>query len=143
MFSGPYQVTEDINDVSFLLDLPQAVLDPRVHNAFHAILLKPYHADPYGRLPPVSPPVVFPDGFVDTEVACILRSRQRRRRTQYLVTWKGSDVSENSWLTNMDLVNAPDVLNAFLRRSSQRRGRCKTSSFDVRPYAPCEASNYS
>lgn len=117
-YSGPYRVTESINDVTFRLDLPQAVLDRKVHNAFHASLLKPYRADPYGRLPPVPPPVAFPDGSVEYEVDSIIRSRKRRGRLQYLVKWKGCDVSENSWLTKQDLANAPEVLDAFLRRAS-------------------------
>ena len=117
-YSGPYRVIEAINGVTFRLDLPQAVLDRKVHNAFHASLLKPYHADPYGRLPPAPTPVEFPDGSVEYEVDYILRSRQRRGRTQYLVKWKGCDVSENSWLTKQDLVNAPDVLAAFLRHAT-------------------------
>ncbi|KAK1867157.1 hypothetical protein I4F81_009666 [Pyropia yezoensis] len=117
-YSGPYKVTESINDVTFRLDLPQAVLDRKVHNAFHASLLKPYRADPYGRLPPVPPPVTFPDGSVEYEVDSIIRSRKRRGRLQYLVKWKGCDISENSWLTKQDLVNAPEVLDAFLRCAS-------------------------
>lgn len=103
---------------TFRLDLPQAVLDRKVHNAFHASLLKPYNADPYGRLPPAPAPVAFPDGSVEYEVDSIIRSRKRRGRLQYLVKWKGCDVSENTWLTTQDLDNAPEVLDAFLRRTS-------------------------
>lgn len=76
-YSGPHRVTESISEVTFRLDLSQAVLDRKVHNAFHASLLKPYHTDPHGRLPPVPPPVEFPDGSVEYEVHHIVRSRQR------------------------------------------------------------------
>ena len=117
-FSGPYRVTEAINDVTFRLDLPQPILDRKVHNAFHSSLLKPYHPDPYGRLPPVPPPVPIPDGSVEYEVERILRSRRRRGRQQYLVKWKGYDNSENSWVSRQDLSNAPDALRDFLGRSS-------------------------
>ena len=118
-FSGPYRVTDAINDVTFRLDLPEAVLARRVHNAFHASLLKPYHRDEaFHRLPPPPPPVAFPDGDVEYEVDYILRSRKRRGRTQYLVKWKGYDDSENSWLAHKDLEHAPEALDAFLRRAS-------------------------
>lgn len=116
-FSGPYRVTEAINDVTFRLALPQVVLDRKVHNAFHASLLKPYHPDPYSRLPPVPTPVELSDGSVEYEVERVLRSRKRRGRLQYLVQWKGYDASENSWVSHQDLKNAPDVLRDFLRRS--------------------------
>lgn len=94
-FSRPYCATEAIRDVTFRLGLPQAVLDRRDHNAFHASLLKPFRPDPYVRLPPAPPPVTFPDGAVKYKVDHIVRSRRRRGRMQYLVKWKGYDNSVN------------------------------------------------
>jgi len=113
-YSGPYRVTESINDITFRLDLPQAVLDRKVPNAFHASLLKPYRSDPYDRLPPAPPPIDFPDGAVDYEVESILRSRKRRGRLQYLVKWRGHDVCESTWQSSADLTHAQDVLVALL-----------------------------
>jgi len=99
----------------FRLDLPQAVLDRKVHNAFHASLLKPYRSDPYDRLPRAPPPIDFPDGAVEYEVESILRSRKRPGRPQYLVKWRGHDVSESTWQSSADLKHAQDVLAAFFR----------------------------
>jgi len=114
-YSGPYRVTESIKDITFCLDLPQAVLDRKVHHAFHASLLKPYRFDPYDRLPPAPPPMDFPDGAVEYEVESILRSRKRRGRLHYLVKWCGHDVIESPWQSSADLKHAQDVLAAFLR----------------------------
>lgn len=44
-YSGPYKVIEAGTPFTFRLDHPQAVLDRKVHNASHASLLKPFHAD--------------------------------------------------------------------------------------------------
>jgi len=77
-YSGPYRVTERINDIKFRLDLPQAHWDRKVHDAFHASLLKPNRSDPYDRLPPAPPTIDFPDGAIEDEVESILRSRKRR-----------------------------------------------------------------
>jgi len=114
-YSGPYRVTESINGFTFRLDLPQAVLDRNVHNAFHASLLRPYRSDPSDRLPPAPPPIDVPDGAVENEVERILRSRTRRGRLQYLVKWRGHDVSESTWQSKADVKNSQDVLATFLR----------------------------
>jgi len=114
-YAGAYRVTESINEITFCLDLPQAVLDRKVHNAFHASLLKPYRSDPYDRLPPAPPPNDFPDGAVEYEVDSILPSRKRRGRLQCLVKWRGHDVSESTWQSSADRKHAQDVLAAILR----------------------------
>jgi len=90
-------------------------LDRKVHNAFHASLLKPYRSDPSDRLPPAPPPIDFPDGAVEYEFESILRSRKRRGRLQYLVKWRGHDVSESTWQFSADLKHALDIPAAFFR----------------------------
>jgi len=117
-FSGPYRITEAVNPVTFRLDLPTAVLNRKVHNAFHASLLTPYRPDTkFKRRSPPPPPVSLTDGSVEYEVEKILRFRTRRGRTQYLVSWKGYSDTENQWISATDL-HSPPLLRAFLPRGT-------------------------
>ena len=56
------------------------------------------------------------DGNLEYEVEAILRHRGKGARRQYLVSWKGYDLSEATWEPESHLANAPDVLADYLRR---------------------------
>ena len=47
------------------------------------------------------------------EVDRILAHRVRRSGNYYLVRWKGYDSSEDCWLAESELSNAPEVLSAY------------------------------
>ena len=59
-----------------------------------------------------APPVVI-DETEEYEVERILQHRELRGKTQYLVRWKGYDQSEDMWLDEQDLGNAPDLLRDY------------------------------
>ena len=119
-YSGPYRMTQSINGFPFRLDLPHAVLDRNVHNAFHASLLRPYRSVPYDRLPPAPRPIDFPDGAIEYKFESILRSRKRLGRVQSLVKWRDHDKSESTWQSKADLKNSEDDLATFLRSEAKR-----------------------
>ncbi|MCO5551260.1 hypothetical protein L7F22_004759 [Adiantum nelumboides] len=54
-YYGPFQITEQINDVSLRLRLPDTW---RIHNAFHVSLLKPFRGDALDDGEPDEQPVV-------------------------------------------------------------------------------------
>ena len=56
------------------------------------------------------------DGNLEYEVEAILRHRCKGARRQYLVSWKGYDLSEAIWEPESHLANALDVLADYLRR---------------------------
>ena len=117
-FSGPYRITKTVNPFVFRLDLRAAVLNRKVHNAFHASLLTPYRPDTkFKRRSPPAPPVSLSNGSVEYEVDKILRSRTRGGRTQYLVSWTGYSDTENQWISTADLL-FPALLRAFLLRGT-------------------------
>ena len=117
-FCGPFKVIREITPVTFALDLPEPIRERKVHNAFHAKLLRIYHADDsFGREPPKPPPLELTDGTQEYEVEKILKKRSRRGRIQYLVHWKGYPDSENSWILEKDL-HAPDLLSEFDRETN-------------------------
>ena len=79
-----------------------------VHNVFHTSLLRPYRSGGNGVSPPE--PIVV-DGTAEFEVERILAHRDHRGHArEYLVHWAGYDSSEDLWLTESDLHNAPAVL---------------------------------
>ena len=82
-----------------------------VHNVFHISLLRPYRTGGDGVSPPE--PIVV-DGTAEFEVERILAHRDHRGRArEYLVRWAGHDSSEDLWLMEADLQNAPAVLHRY------------------------------
>jgi hypothetical protein len=123
-FRGPFAITTCTNAVTYRLDLPAPMINRRVHNAFHAKLLRPYHPDTHFNRPPVIPaPVQFPDGHTEYEVDQIVRFRLHHGHPQYLVHWAGYGDHENSWVPAADF-NCPDLLAEFHRAAdgSSTRG---------------------
>ena len=78
-----------------------------VHPVFNVGLLKKYQ----GEL--IRPDPVEVDGELEYEVEKILGYRHTRRGTQYLVSWKGYDESENMWIAEDDIEHAQDVLRDY------------------------------
>ena len=56
------------------------------------------------------------DGNLEYEVEAILRHRGKGTWSQYLVLWKGYDLSEATWEPKSHLANAPDILADYLHR---------------------------
>lgn len=114
---GPFKITEKINDVSFRLELPKALLLRGIHNAFHASSLRPYHPDTqFSRTAPPPPAQKLSDGSVEYEVEKVIRHRRRGSTVQYLVKWVGYPDHENTWQTASDLQNAPLALEEYHTR---------------------------
>ena len=112
-FVGPFQIIEQINEVAFKLQLPKTM---RVHNVFHASLLKTYKrregVDPEDD----EPKALIIDGHEEYEVEALVGKRdkvistkklkhgvQRRTRVEYLVRWKGYGPHHNQWISEDEL----------------------------------------
>jgi hypothetical protein len=88
---GPYKIIEEINPVAFLLALPPGA---RLHDVFHAGLLKKYVGTPPdspSSLPPVHHGAIIP------VPKCVLRLRFENGVRQTLVQWDGLPPSFASW----------------------------------------------
>lgn len=93
-YAGPFEIVKVISPVAYQLQLP---VGTNVHNVFHASLLRPYHADTTGTRQPVAPAPLLVEGEVEYIVDKILDHRRRRKKTEWLVHWKGYPLSEASW----------------------------------------------
>ena len=108
-FVGPFQIEKLVGPVACKLDLGTRLKG--VHNVFHISLLRSYRTGSDGVSPPE--PIVV-DRTAEFEVERILAHRDRRGRVwEYLVRWAGHDSSEDLWLTESDLQNAPAVLRCY------------------------------
>ncbi|KAL0146914.1 hypothetical protein M9458_057853, partial [Cirrhinus mrigala] len=112
-FVGPFTILEQVNPVTFKLQLPPQY---RIHPTFHVSLLKPFHpplipsTEPgHEEEPP--PPLLLEDGSIYS-VKEILQSRRRGGQLQYLVDWEGYGPEERSWVPRADILD-PTLLEDF------------------------------
>ena len=105
------------------MDLP---LGWRLHPVFHIDNLNKYSCSKeflWGFLPP-APTVV--EHHLDYEVEDLIRHQGQGARWQYLVLKKGYPFTETTWDYEQDLINAPEILEAYLYRNNlfqKRDGR--------------------
>ena len=91
---GPFKINEVIGPVTYRLELPNYW---KVHNVFHASLLRQYKENEVYGANFDRPPVELLEGEEVYEIDTILKHRKRGRGYQYLVKWKGYPIDEASW----------------------------------------------
>ena len=91
---GPFTIAKVVNPVAFWLNLPPGW---QIHPTFHAGNLKAYIRHPEFEQEVEPPPPKLVDGNLEYEVKAILRHWGKGARCQYLVSWKGYDLSEATW----------------------------------------------
>jgi transposase InsO family protein len=110
---GPFEIEEVIGPVTYRLKLPETW---KIHNVFHATLLRPYvenevHGNNYPR-----PPPELLEGEEVYEVESILRHRRRGRGYQYYVKWKGYPITEATWESETAFSDDGDMLSQYKQR---------------------------
>ena len=63
------------------------------------------------------------EDHLEYEVEDLIQHRGKGTRRQYLVLWKGYPFTKATWEYERDLVNAPEILEAYLRRNNLLRNR--------------------
>ena len=108
---GPFKVMKQINPVTYQLALPTTW---QIHPVFHESLLSPYHeTDAHGpnySRPP--PDLIGGEEFFEVEQIQDHWCHGQSRTLQYLIKWKGSLESDNTW-EPADLVLTPDLLKKY------------------------------
>ena len=110
---GPFTITKIVSPAAFRLDLPPGW---QIHPTFHASNLKAYIRHPDFEWEVDPPPPVVVDGNLENEVEPILRHQGKGAQGQYLILWKGYDLSQATWEPELHLANAPNILADYLRR---------------------------
>ena len=110
---GPFVISDQINDVTFRLHLPQHM---HLHPVFHVSLLEPYASTSIpDRVIPAPPPIQLAEG-PEYEVETILDSKVMRNKLYYLVDWHGYTPNDRTWEPAENVTNAHDLVQEFHRR---------------------------
>ena len=117
-FIGPFRIIENINDVSYKVELP---IKYQVYNVFHSSLLKSsYESNPELFLNRttinVQPSVVKSvnnDEEDEWEVEKLIDRRRKRNRLEYLVRWKGWSSEYDAWKTVGQLNNSRRLMKDY------------------------------
>ena len=90
----PFKIDEVLGPVTYRLKLPETW---KIHNVFHAILLRPYVENEVhgGNFPRPLPELL--EGEEVYEVESIIKHRRRGRGYQYYIKWKGYPITEATW----------------------------------------------
>jgi hypothetical protein len=77
----------------------------------------PYKETELHRPNETRPPPNLVQGNEEYEIETIVSHRRHKNQeTMYLIKWKGYLSSENSWITESDLINAEEELNDYKRQ---------------------------
>ena len=130
-YVGPYVVTKaDPKSSTYELDLPNELYDRRMHNKFHASLLKPYHeSDPY-LFPNRSKYEPYDFGAPDSaeEFVDSIRGHEwKGKKVHFEVWWTLGDVTWEPWDTVKRLAALDEyfTLLGVSRWQDLPRGRSK------------------
>jgi hypothetical protein len=114
---GPFEVMERINPVVYRLRLPNNYPMHPVVNLEHLKRYAPSSAE-FGErvtLPPTRDVLKASEEYeVEAILGHRLTGRKDGNRRQYLVRWKGYNPSEDTWVSEWDLRNAPKVKREYL-----------------------------
>jgi hypothetical protein len=114
---GPFEVMERINPLVYRLRLPD---NYPMHPIFNLAHLKKYRvSDPrFGERTTLPPTRDILNASEEYEVEAILGHRLTKRkdgnRRMYLIRWRGFEPSEDSWVSDYSLRNAPEIRREYL-----------------------------
>ena len=110
---GPFNILEVLGPVTYRLDLPTSW---RIHNVFHATLLRPYvENEVYGNNYPRPLPELL-EGEEVYHVETIMKHRRRGRGYEYYIKWEGYPISEATWEKESAFSDDGEVLQLYKQR---------------------------
>ena len=110
-FLGPYVIVEKVGHSAYKIKTPGRSTR---HATFNETLLKKHNKGQFpSQQTPPPPPPELKDGFDEWEVEEIKDSRFSRNQLQYLIHWKGYDLSEDSWEPASHLRHAQELVQEF------------------------------
>ena len=87
---GPFEITDVIGPVTYRINLPESW---KIHNVFHASLLRQYKETEFYRANYPRPPPEIEEGEEVYEVESILKHHRRGRGYQYFIKWNSDEQS--------------------------------------------------
>ena len=108
---GPFKIINILGPLTYRLELPETW---RIHNVFHASLLRRYREnDIYGTNYNRPPAKLDNKGQEVYSVETILKHRSRGRGYQYYVKWEGYPITEASWELEESFSNDGNILDQY------------------------------
>lgn len=109
---GPFSIVKRVGEVAYRITLPEGY---KIHNVFHASLLKPYLAS--GRVQPPPLPEIDAEGEAHFEVEAILAHRakkvHKKTKYEYLIKWLGYPPESNSWEPEEFVTGAQELVDDY------------------------------
>ena len=107
---GPFLISGVLGPLTYRLELPSSW---RIHNVFHAVLLRPYiENEIHGANFPRPPPDLL-EGEEVYEVETILKHRRQGRGYQYLLKWKGYPITDATWESELAFSDDGNMLTIY------------------------------
>ena len=116
---GPFEVTEVISPLAYRIRLPDSY---PMHNVVNINHLKLYRRSADRERPTLANPRDLLRSSEEWEVDKILGEAIFNGVTFYRIRWKDFDVENDTWQTERDLRNAPEILQAW---KTLRRGKLR------------------
>ena len=116
-YLGPFKILEKIGKVAYRLELP---IGSNAHPVFHISAMKGYLDPGPGRKFTKPEPVVVNEDL-EYYVEEILDQRVRRKKTEYLVRWRGYPIEESTWEPASNLVGNVEFEKWCISHSSGGR----------------------
>ena len=104
---GPFPITEVLRPVTYRLRL---LATWRIHDVFHAALLRPYKENKIYGENYTEPPPELVEGEEVYDVETILNHRRSGQGYQYFIKWRGYPISDASWEPEHAFSNDGDIL---------------------------------
>ena len=113
-WEGPFKIVDVLGPLTYRLKLPETW---RIHNVFHASLLRRYKENNiYGTNYDWPPVKLNNEGQEVYNVEMILKHRRRGRGYQYYVKWEGYPITEALWEPEESFSNDGDILDQYKQR---------------------------
>ncbi|MCO5582315.1 hypothetical protein L7F22_036209 [Adiantum nelumboides] len=111
-YYGPFQITEQIKDISFRLRLPDTW---KIHNVFHVNLWKTFGDVPDDGEPEEQPEVEANEEIlVPEQVLAHKVTKKGKARRRFLIEFKNFPAFDAKWMEEEDLADTPQILKLYI-----------------------------
>ncbi len=107
---GPFEIIQVVTPTAYKLRLPDSY---PMHNVVNLQHLTKYHRSPDTTRPRLANPRDQRPSSEEYEVERIVAERASRKGKEFLVRWKGYDAEDDTWQSERDLRNAPEILKTW------------------------------
>ena len=113
---GPFKIIRKVSSHAFELDLPRNM---RCHPVFHVSLLEPYHGNKFkNRKENNNRNIRLTTDTIEKIPARIHDKKVSRGITYYLMSWKGFDPSDKTWVSE-DQITDKQLIQLYHKRSKK------------------------